>query len=201
MFAVLEDITSEIRAYFRTEVPPPPPEPEPEPKPPLLAVLHKLGIEPFNREAVEKYKAEKLESTFVNVVADCVNRGWRRYEGYEHINRTQEWPVYSVPGFGAQWTDALVAYFSQRTRDGQFISRTGRPRLLAMKWFREEPRDVPEFVRNKMSQIAIENPTVGFMADTLRDQARDYDPFMIAILGDEEYYFEVWGDDDKKFER
>jgi hypothetical protein len=83
--------------------------------------------------------------------------------------------------------------------------------IFAMKWFRrpfplsnfeEMGNEVPpNFVWQKMQQITATVPGVTFETDWLRGTERGYDPFMIAKFGTEEYYFEVWGDDDHKFPR
>jgi hypothetical protein len=87
------------------------------------------------------------------------------------------------------------------------------------------PEFIPEFVREKMDRIVAETSPrtvlrsmsgtliadlttmveqrepVVFETDTLTGLKQAYDPFLIVKRGEEEYYIEVWGDDDHKFQR
>ena len=62
----------------------------------------------------------------------------------------------------------------------------------------EYEKPVPEFVLNKALQIKDELPAVRFEVEELSERAPDPDPFMVASLDKERYYFEVW--EEPKFE-
>jgi len=61
---------------------------------------------------------------------------------------------------------------------------------------------IPEFVLNKAVQIAEKLPKAQFVIEDLRvrqeTRTRNFDPFLIVSLGEEQYYVEVW--DEPKFE-
>lgn len=64
---------------------------------------------------------------------------------------------------------------------------------------------VPEFVLRKAVQLKEACPTVELFVDELQTKTtyataprRDYDPFLVAKLGEEVFWIEVW--DEKKFE-
>jgi hypothetical protein len=63
----------------------------------------------------------------------------------------------------------------------------------------EVPAEMPLHVEHKARQIADSVPGAIFETETLRDQSRQYDPFLVVRLGDERYYIEVW--DERDFER
>lgn len=56
-------------------------------------------------------------------------------------------------------------------------------------------KSVPEFVLRKAIEIKRASPDVKLFVDTLDD---DPDPFLVAVLGKEYYYVEVW--DESEFE-
>lgn len=75
------------------------------------------------------------------------------------------------------------------------------------KWTRHPisgySKPIPEFVLNKAVQIKEKLPDVQFLIDELGTVRRlkkiqPPDPFLVAVLGNEEYYIEVW--DEPKFE-
>lgn len=58
---------------------------------------------------------------------------------------------------------------------------------------------VPEYIANKAAQILDKSPEAVLEVDALESKVRPYDPFLIVKQGEEEYYVEVWGDDEREF--
>lgn len=154
---------------------------------PLMAALDKLDIQPFSREAVDKYKEDTLNFEMQKVISKFTSAGWARVT--EH--HEQHYPIRGILGT-MDMTGVRYEYF---------YAQRYTPRVVAMKWHTEGTRDVPEFVGRKMAMITAEMPGATFETDILRSQDCVYDPLIKVKFGDEEYYFEVWGDDDHKFPR
>jgi hypothetical protein len=180
-------------------------------KPPLLAALESLDITPFNRSAVEEYKQKQLNETFETQAQKFEAEGWQRLFS-EH---TEQYPITTI--LSGRWLNNLDAvrygYFFPPSRLRNLNGTP--PKVFALKWFRMSigmcegfPAwqhtdmsngvvDVPEYVTRKIDQIKERVPGATFEADALMGVESSYDPFLIVKLGDEEYYVEVWGDDEK----
>jgi hypothetical protein len=61
--------------------------------------------------------------------------------------------------------------------------------------------NVPEHALQKALEIKRAVPAVRFLVEYLQDSMEhsDPDPFLVAVLGNERYYIEVW--DEKEYER
>jgi hypothetical protein len=154
------------------------------PAQPLAAALIKLDIEPFNAVTVRDYKQAKRDQLVASEsqrLADC---GWST-----DIGGADNYGDDVRNDLGPRWKDDDCYLF--RCRD--FRS----PLCFAYGWHRDifafAPASlVPAYVQRKAMQIAHEVPGVIFQTDTLESRSASYDPFLIAKLGSEEYYFECW---------
>jgi hypothetical protein len=151
---------------------------------PLAAALAKLEIEPFSAASVACYKNQKLGDTVQRERQRLHDQGWVTdtcgFDQYYDDVRND---------LGPRWKDDDCYLFLARDFQG--------PRCFAFGWHRAAfafaPQSaVPEFAQRKAKQILNEVPNVSFETDTLESENTSYDPFLIAKLGDEEYYFEVW---------
>lgn len=173
---------------------------------PLLAALAKLDIEPLNMKAVNTYKKFKLEKEFEILQQELRRRGWR-----PHIHGSQYAPLVREHLSKRGWTDAdkyaFLCYDHPTIADPAGMA-TSYPTCIAMGWHRHAVSgaeklgaDVPEYVTRKAEAIKNEVPNVRMEVDGLESTTEQYDPFLVVKLGEEEYYVEVWGTDDRDFIR
>jgi hypothetical protein len=150
---------------------------------PLAAALNKLGIEPFRDDDVRRYKTEKerqlddqLWTDFAAAVlcagpSPDADGGYPRPDIKERAARHGSLSVFLL-GSDAQ---AEWRRFPMRDYDGP----------------------VPEFARSRAFELETYLPGVTFEIEELRADKR-YDPFLIAIYGNERFYIDVW--EEREFE-
>jgi hypothetical protein len=153
---------------------------------PLAAVLNDLGIEPFRDDDVRRYKAEK-----------------------ERQLDDQLWTDFAAAVLcGTPLPDQRADGGHPRSDIKQRAARHGSLSVFLLgsdaqaKWRRIPLRDydgpVPEFARSRALELETCLPDVMFEIEELRADKR-YDPFLIAIYGNERFYIDVW--EEWEFER
>lgn len=175
--------------------------------PPLLAALRKLDIEPLNKEAVEKYKTYKLDKEWKNLLAGLSKDGWYKDGWYK-----DEW--YKDEDGYPDYEDAVRMCmdrhgFTSNDKYAYLRKPQRYPHCYAMGWHRHQMSvtglaaevGAPEYVTRKAAAIKDEVPGVVLETDSLESREQQYDPFLVVKLGDEEYYVEVWGHDEREFVR
>jgi hypothetical protein len=160
---------------------------------PLAEALEKLEIPPMNPDAVKLHKRHKLETAWKTL------RSLMEAEGWTDLFHMEDQIYMSVVrhDLGPVWTDDDLYLCMRRGNWPTF------PRCIAMGWHKHGIAFAhpPFHIQRKMAQISSEVPGVTFAADVLESDSTTYDPFLIARYQGEEYYIEVWGDDDREFPR
>jgi hypothetical protein len=152
----------------------------------LAAALNDLGIEPFRDDDVRRYKAEKerqlddqLWTDFAAAVLCATPLPDQRADGGH--------PQPNIKERAARHGSLSVFLLGSDTQ---------------AKWYRVPLRDydapVPEFARSRALELETCLPGVTFEVEELRADKR-YDPFLIAIYGNERFYIDVW--EEREFER
>jgi hypothetical protein len=170
----------------------------------LLGALRELGIEPLVNSSVEAYKARKARPGMWSGTRNT----WLRLAGATvfafgitmilKLNPTPSPAAIAgvtmcVIGAIICLGCTLVLFDEQGTRT---VRKWAQCNLSAYQG------NVPEFVLAKAIAIKETRPGVNFSVDQLFEERevieRDPDPFLIAQLGDEHYYIDVW--DEKEYE-
>lgn len=161
---------------------------------PLLAALMELDIVPFDRKAVDDYKHIELYRAFSKMKGERMAQGWRPAE----VPAFHQYALETRAMLGRKWTDDDLYYYA--------YNPGLRPTCFAMGWHRaafasivEAPVQIPEHAKRKAEQIQAKVPGVTLEADVLESDEKLWDPFLVVKSGDEEYYVEVWSEED--FER
>lgn len=91
------------------------------------------------------------------------------------------------------FSTAFIAFDS-----GQGFVGIDRGSVTVVRWgctaLRGYEQAVPDFARSKALEIKRACPGVEFFVEELRRDQVVIDPFLIAVLGDELFYIEVWGE-------
>jgi hypothetical protein len=193
---------------------------KPEAVAPLASLLHELDIQPFDRESVELYKQEKKEKTFAEVLARLDPTGFFDWHESVMIQRLALDGRGKIMAPNASIADPSPEYdlqadiLSDAADEGWDVrfyhdrNRDSLPVAVQLRWRRIEIAEaiatigIPEFVFHKTYPIMDRAPVGTTMeVDALESKSAFYDPFLIVRLGEEEYYIEVWGDDEKQFQR
>lgn len=184
---------------------------------PLASALDELDIQPFNPTSVEMYKAAKKDMVFEHY-AEELNR---LHRGSHSFLQAPQWTMMrerdslgKVPSFSGR----ILGYEEEGVRragqamgwDVRFYyeaSGQSLPSAKFLRWRRiylNEARmsaGVPEFVDRKIAQVVDKIPEAAIQVDTLESKTEFYDPFLLVSFQREEYYIEVWGDDEREFQR
>jgi hypothetical protein len=175
---------------------------------PLARLLAELDIQPFDTKSVEHYKAEKKEKTFLSILTTMPGSGsWQ--EIHTSTSRRFVSPSITDPA-GLLLTEEVEmdAQARQQGWDLRFFHDRCRltvPHAIFLRWRRMSIAEavatigVPEYIANKAAQILDKSPEAVLEVDALESKVRPYDPFLIVKQGEEEYYVEVWGDDEREF--
>lgn len=179
---------------------------KPTPVLPLRAALDKLDIVPFDNLKVTDHKRNMMRITMAEERDRFLRSGYIMAPARD----VREFPLATL--LPPDWYGSEIQYqYFKRDISGlrmEDIFRLGMgmyPIVFALRWKLEhvgvyDPA-VPEYVRLKMRQITQIEPSVKFATDTLMSVKQVYDPFVVAGLNEEQLYFEVFGDDDHRFER
>lgn len=159
----------------------------------LQAALADLDIEMLDSARVADYKKTLLDETWKKMLLTLPS--WKESPSDTH---NRDYVAEARHHLGKRWTDADRFIYMRSYEQGQ-------PTCFAMGWHRYEASEVassiPGFVTRKIDQIKGEVPGVTFEVDRLESNQTGYDPFLVVKKGKEEYYVEVWGDEDHKFPR
>lgn len=176
---------------------------------PLASLLADLNIEPFDAASVEQYKKEKKEKTFRAILPKNSGQDWRQH----HVTYTYSPSIADPEGILALRTLDEIPFLREAQANGwdlRFYQESlGRavPIAVWLRWHRMSIADavvaggVPDYVAHKANQILEKAPAAVLEVDALQSKTQSYDPFLVVTLGSEQYYVEVWGDDDKEFQR
>lgn len=188
----------------------------------LLTALKRLDIHPLSREAVNEYKASKtklfmrksqivLPLWWIGVMTPLVSLCWAL------IRHDFQHPSDLLDIFIALCVLTVLGAFatlcSATWGDDAYITprMSNHWKLLTLRTYSGA---VPEFALRKALQIADACPNVIFYVDQLvhapdpndqeylrrqREAVRLRDPFLVAVLGSETYYIEVW--DEQEYEK
>jgi hypothetical protein len=171
---------------------------------PLADALRKLDITPFDPDSVRSYKRKKMEQICQRKTRGLVQftpEPWDTFAGEVYISA-----IALARESGRSYGDrdnTMLRFFSYRVPT--FTLADSRieylpPYAVMLVWDLVEhpdvPTEMPPYVERKAKQIADAIPGVTFETETLRDQSRNYDPFLVVRLGDERYYVEVWDEHD-----
>lgn len=175
----------------------------------LLFALRKLEIEPLSTRSVEAYKSIKSKPGMWNghrlgyiwmVVAACLF-GISRYFGHFTDFNQLIFPNFAV------WIAAVLGVISSIVALTARFDSDYRGKRTTYSWRQHEISSyagtIPEFVLHKAIQIKREVPDAALFVEQLYEQEERHiipnrDPFLVAKLGDECYYIEVW--DEKEYE-
>ncbi|HUO60694.1 MAG TPA: hypothetical protein VMU24_08495 [Candidatus Acidoferrales bacterium] len=174
---------------------------------PLADTLRKLEITPFDPHSVKAYKRDKMEQVCQRKTRGLIQftpEPWDTFAGEVYISA-----IALARECGRTYGDrenTMLRFYSYRIPT--FTLADSRieylpPYAVVLVWDVVEhpdvPTEMPPHVERKAKQIADAIPGVTFETETLRDQSRNYDPFLVVRLGDERYYVEVW--DERDFEK
>ena len=174
---------------------------------PLADALHQLDIAPFDPQSVRNYKRDKMEQVCKRKAGGLIQfnpEPWDTFAGEVYISA-----ITLARQCGRNIGDrdnTMLRFFSYRVPT--FTLADSRieylpPYAVILAWDVVEhpdvPTEMPPHVERKAKQIADAVPGVTFETETLRDQSRNYDPFLVVRLGEERYYVEVW--DERDFEK
>jgi hypothetical protein len=106
----------------------------------------------------------------------------------------------------------LVLYAGHNGWDMRFYQDgNGRvpPQIVFLRWRRMSLVDAmcspatepPGYVAHKADQIREKVPDAKVEVEVLESRTHPYDPFLVVSLGEEEYYVEVWGGEEREFSR
>lgn len=174
---------------------------------PLADALEKLDITVFSSSSVEEYKTAEAEGQFIEAIPP-----WIRYQG---------WVVTADLSPFMGWVGRRMALKDRKEGwDVRMVFNGGLPNvanptglsqayLVKVRWTRftlssadlADPAMIPAFVRRKADMISQAVPGATFEMDKLQRGVVDCDPFLVVKYGQEEYYVEVWGNDDVRFVR
>jgi hypothetical protein len=177
----------------------------------LMFGLRKLGIEPLSPVGVEAYKRKKARPGMWSdtrtglwlfaavIICYLVLTPWaNRYADWNHGNA----PAFAVVGTIVLGVGLLVSAFIHvldNTHGGAY--------RIIRDWYTvpisEFAGAIPEFVLQRAIQIKKECPKAELKINYLveeerRNLRRDPDPFLVAALGSECYYIDVW--DEREYE-
>jgi len=173
---------------------------------PLADALRKLDIVPFDPQTVNAYKQEKMEQICTRRTRGMVQftpEAWDAFAGEVYASAIT---LFKQSGRKlGDCVNTMLRFFSYQIPT--FIPADSRvylpPFAMILVWdlveHVEVPAEMPLHVEYKARQIAESVPGAIFETETLRDQSRQYDPFLVVRLGDERYYIEVW--DERDFEK
>lgn len=161
----------------------------------LGSLLKKVEIEPFNIADVARYKTSKVSRTISNIA-------WMWMALFVAIATTfiallvthaASW-VYGVSSISVVVSLCICGIISDQKATRRKVSEWRREPIQYFGY-------IPEFALAKAIQLRELNPSVQFQVDYLdtHEQVTYPDPFLVAILGKEEYYIDVW--DEPEFER
>ena len=182
----------------------------------LANALIKLDIAPLNRVSVEQYKAKKAKPGMwsdvriglcvapvaLGLLGAC---GFLTYLCNSPSPKSPGWNAlymlgaFATAGLAVASIVVAVAYLFDGNHDGAHrATREWQTTLLS-----GYDGAVPEFVLSKAVEIKQECPQVSFSVEQLyeteqRIERRDPDPFLVAHLGKESFYIDVW--DEKEYE-
>jgi hypothetical protein len=180
-----------------------------EPSRPLARALADLEIQPFDERSVETYKTAKKNLVFDEKLATMNRARHEQYAGQWYEERYGvAWSLTSAAATIEE--DGMRTNAHQSGWDVRFYRDAWRlsvPMAYFVRWRRmclDEARmsvGVPEFVERKIAQVVEKVPGAVVEVDGLESQSVFYDPFLVVSFAGEEYYIEVWGDDEKSFQR
>jgi len=176
----------------------------------LMFTLRKLGIEPLCPFGVQDYKAKKAKPGMWSdvklglrllgaAVAALTAAGW--------LNRGLDWKSATGTAFAIIGLCVVVLMFTVFGLCFMFDSNHTNSHRTTREWEKVPLRNfdapVPEYVLLKAVQIRKEcaaSLSVEYLVEQDQQGPRRLpDPFLIATLGDEHYYIDVW--DEKEYER
>lgn len=176
---------------------------------PLASLLNDLNLEPFDATSVEHYKQEKKEATFRAVLPQG-NYEWvqqtRHLRGFAYTPGPSPSDPSWVASDEAAWLRlAVIGGYDLRF----YYEKYGHhiPVAVLLRWRRMSLAEavatigVPDYVANKAAQILDKSPDAVIEVDSLESQAHAFDPFLVVKRGSEEFYVEVWGADEREFQR
>ena len=173
---------------------------------PLADALRQLDIVPFDPKSVLAYKREKMEQICIRKTRGMVQftpEAWDAFAGDVYASATA---LFKESGRKlGDHDNTMLRFFSYQIPT--FVPADSRvflpPFAVILVWDTVEhvdvPVEMPMHVEHKARQIAESVPGAIFETETLRDQSRQYDPFLVVRLGEERYYIEVW--DEREFEK
>lgn len=174
---------------------------------PLAAALAELDIEPFKKEDVDRYKAEKHEAAFRAVLPKNYHGHyeiqWLEYKGTVAVSAADPARAIEVLRMKHEGWETRIFFNQQFYRMCHMVHvRWHRyPLNAAALTLAAVNHTIPEYVTRKAEQIAASVPGVVIEEDRLETKDVDLDPFLVVRLGDEEYYVEVWGAEEREFKR
>jgi len=185
----------------------------------LIQALRNLDIAPLVTSQVERYKKSKEKTSMwsgrkwglfdvlltiliFGACSVCVH-----YQTLKNVPKTIDWVTFSgLFVFGLLTLIMVPTSFHYLLTDGQDRGRRTRTFWKRYTLDGYYPGLVPEFAMVKAIAIqnAVPNATLQIdhlMTETDRAEmnARERDPFLLATLGEETYYVEVW--DEKDYEK
>lgn len=173
----------------------------------LTHALKELGIEPLNRRQVEEYKSKKTYRTMTNVQRVAI--ALLTYTALAMITCTFLSNTYLSANTQETWlwltgiitSGALWIVFTI-WQDG-----AERKRII-VSWHRNTIGGfagyIPEHILSKACEIREKVPGVSLLVDQQYTDNERWrkpapDPFLVAQLGNEEFYIDVW--DEPEFEK
>lgn len=192
---------------------------------PLASALDELDIQPFNPTSVEMYKAAKKNLVFEHYAEELTEQQIGTYGNLHPLRweMMRERPEKNSFASRSTHTNTVATGYivgheeEAIRRSGQVqgwdvrfyyeAQRQSMPQAKFLRWRRmylNEARmsaGVPEFVDRKIAQVVDKIPEATIQVDTLESKTEFYDPFLLVSFQREEYYIEVWGDDEREFQR
>lgn len=193
---------------------------------PLHDALLKLAIEPLETTSVSAYKQSKRKDVsrwsngtiagFVACIGSMVVAAILLRIGHLAPNSSWQDVVGHVTGVLAALFGVPIAWynwFDEKSTRRTVTDWTRHALVLQTDRYERntsfELRDMPDFAIDRFIAVREACPSASFFVDALhttdthstsRAQARrEADPFLVACLGDEEFYLDVW--DEPQFER
>jgi hypothetical protein len=184
----------------------------------LTTALRVMGLRPFDRVSVELYKSAKaamrlrrcwersckVVEDFIGVAAIGASYAFAFIGFMMHVLTLHDW---TAMGLLQHWSVAVAV----ATTVIFFVARLVWPKFTTTAtWvcvpLRGYDSPVPEFALATAMEVHQRVPHVQLAVDELRVQhdawvVRKADPFLVAKLGDEEYYLEVWAEPGYKQKR
>jgi len=174
----------------------------------LLFKLRELEIEPLSTDAVERYKRKMAKP---GMWSDTKLGLWLFGLALffacgvaPYINENLDWTAAHLGNFGVIAACILAGILTAIGFGQTFDFSHTHAHRITRKWhrslIREYPGNVPEFALRKALPLRSHGATI--CVDYLEESTesgpiRLPDPFLVATLGDENYYIDVW--DEKEY--